>query len=528
MTVAHQPSIIALTEVKPKNCLQRLSISEISILGYCTHSNIDDQEDSNRGIVIYVKEELSHQVGNIYFKTDFNEQVWISIKLKKSDELIFGCLYRSPKPNTDNHSSLLKLIEEANQRNSSHMVLVGDFNYPGIDWNNLTATRIEEKQFLESVCDNFLCQHVEEATRHSFLTNRRQHVRIPGGVSKGDNVLSGVPQGTVLGPVLFLVLISDISSNVSSNITSFADDTKVFATINDPTDCDNLQSDLDNIYLWSSENNMMFNQEKFQYISYHMGDPSKINNIYLSPDLNILPKSGEVKDLGILMSENCDFDNHIATVVKKCSRLCGWILRTFSTRSKPVLLTLFKSLVIPHLDYGSQLWSPFQVKSINALERVQRVFTKHIDGMHNLSYAERLKSLGIYSLQRRRDRYMAIYMWKILERKVPNFSPPIQCHISDRRGRLCSSGVVPTGHLGTLCHNSFRNRAATLFNCLPKHIRNIVNCANPIMFKRALDNHLCSIEDSPMVPNECNSLNSRSKEKTMTDRWRAAIADQAE
>ena len=45
------------------------------------------------------------------------------------------------------------------------MVLVGDFNYPGIDWNNLTATRIQEKQFLESVCDNFLCQHVEEATR---------------------------------------------------------------------------------------------------------------------------------------------------------------------------------------------------------------------------------------------------------------------------------------------------------------------------------------------------------------------------
>ena len=91
-----------------------------------------------------------------------------------------------------------------------------------------------------------------------------------------------MPQGTVLGPVLFLVLISDISS-VSSNITSFADDTKVSTTINGPTDCDNLQSDLDNIYLWSSKNNMMFNQEKFQYISYHMGDSSKINNIYLSP-----------------------------------------------------------------------------------------------------------------------------------------------------------------------------------------------------------------------------------------------------
>ena len=115
---------------------------------------------------------------------------------------------------------------------------------------------------------------------HSFLTNRRHHVRIPGGVSKSDSVLSGVPQGTVLGPVLFLVLISDISNNVNSNITSFADDTKVFATINNPSDCDDLQSDLDNIYSWSSANNMMFNQEKFQYISYHMFQVKSITSIY--------------------------------------------------------------------------------------------------------------------------------------------------------------------------------------------------------------------------------------------------------
>ena len=156
------------------------------------------------------------------------------------------------------------------------------------------------------------------------------------------------------------------------------------------------------------------------------------------------------------------------------------------------------------------------------------IITKHIDGMHDLSYTERLKALQIYSLQRRRDRYMAIYIWKILEGNVPNFSPPIKCHISARRGRLCNSGVVPTGHLGTLCHNSFRSKAATIFNCLPKHIRDLVNCANTSIFKRALDYHLCSIEDSPMVPNECNSLTSRSKENTINKKWRAAIADQAE
>ena len=87
------------------------------------------------------------------------------------------------------------------------------------------------------------------------------------------------------------------------------------------------------------------------------------------------------------------FDNHIAAVANKCSRLCGCISRTFSTRSKSVLLTLFKSIVIPHLDYGSQLWSPFKVKNINALEKVQRVFTKHIDECNSLNSRSKEKTM---------------------------------------------------------------------------------------------------------------------------------------
>ena len=57
---------------------------------------------------------------------------------------------------------------------------------------------------------------------------------------------------------------------------------------------------------------------------------------------------------------------------KKYSKLCSWILRTFPTRSKSVMPAFYKSLVIPHLDYGSQsLWSPFKVTQINILEKIQ-------------------------------------------------------------------------------------------------------------------------------------------------------------
>ena len=75
---------------------------------------------------------------------------------------------------------------------------------------------------------------------------------------------------------------------------------------------------------------------------------------------------------------------------------------------------------------------------INAIENIQRKFTKHITGMHSLSYENRLKHLKLYSLQRRRDRYIAIYMYirKIVEEIVPNLSPPICVNASERRGRF--------------------------------------------------------------------------------------------
>ena len=71
---------------------------------------------------------------------------------------------------------------------------------------------------------------------HSFLSNRTHHVRLPGGRSTCSEVLSGVPQGTVLGPVLFLILMSDITEGINCNIVSFADDTRLYSAINSVTD----------------------------------------------------------------------------------------------------------------------------------------------------------------------------------------------------------------------------------------------------------------------------------------------------
>ena len=125
--------------------------------------------------------------------------------------------------------------------------------------------------------------------------------------------------------------------------------------------------------------------------------------------MNIINSNGHTRDLGITMSEDCSFNEHINQRTKHCRQLTGWKLHTFKSRDKCTMLTLFKSLVLPRLEYGCQSWSPTSANQINAIENIQRKFTKHITVMHSLSYENRLKHLKLCSLQRRRDRCINKY-----------------------------------------------------------------------------------------------------------------------
>ena len=162
------------------------------------------------------------------------------------------------------------------------------------------------------------------------------------------------------------------------------------------------------------------------------------SNLYIEPAMNIIGPSTHVCDLGVSMSSYCTFDFHISNLYKQFSNLAGWILRTSTIRDPQVVLTLNKSLVMSRLEYASQLWSPYLLKHVYLIEKVQRAFTKHISGMCFLFYSKHLEVLKLYSLQRRREKYVIIYVWKIIEGLVPNCSDPITFSFSDGRGRACA------------------------------------------------------------------------------------------
>ena len=240
---------------------------------------------------------------------------------------------------------------------------------------------------------------------------RKQAVGVEGRVSELVPVVSGVPQGTVLGPILFLVHIRGISSNSSPGTftSSFADDTKVWRTVRTEEDCDILQSDLHSIYDWADNVNMTFNSKKFEWMRYVASSEVAPAYQYKSPENTDIVEKQDLKDLGVRLSTDLTFSLHIEKVVTTASQMVGWGLRTFRNRGSYLLITMFRSLVQPHLDYCSQLWCPSSQQAINKIEGVQKSLVSKIrdSRLKHCSYWEKLRTLNMYSQERRRERYIS-------------------------------------------------------------------------------------------------------------------------
>jgi len=244
----------------------------------------------------------------------------------------------------------------------------------------------------------------------NWLSDRKQRVVLNGQFSDWREVLSGVPQGSVLGPLLFVIYINDIDESVGSKILKFADDTKIYLNIKSPEDIANLQSDLCNLVSWSKDWQMLFNVDKCKVM--HIGYNNKKAEYVM--DGVKLERVTEEKDLGVIFSEDLKWEKQCSGAVSKANKILGMIKRNFVDRSKEIVLPLYKSLVRPHLEYCCQIWNPYYNKDIKLLEGVQRRATKLIKGMENLQYEERLRHLGLMSLDTRRIRGDLIEVFKIL------------------------------------------------------------------------------------------------------------------
>ena len=308
----------------------------------------------------------------------------------------------------------------------------------------------------------------------NFLKNRVQRVVVGGEHSAWTDVVSGVPQGTVLGPLLFLIYINDLPNNMNSTVRLFADDCVLYREIKHPNDSLLLQQDLDTLSKWEEAWQLCFNPSKcFVMRLSHSDSENQIHSEYKLGDQKLNETDGH-HYLGIFINNQLTWNQHIKQITSKANRTLGFIKRNLCSCPKKTKEAAYKTLVMPLVESSSAAWDPYTQDLQDRIEQIQRRAARFVLNDYSSRspgcVTEMLQSLGWESLQDRRYfRRLAVLQQSRLGRlslPIGNYLQPFQ---RQSRHHHCNAYQIPTVNKNCLKF-SYIPRTIIDWNKLPVRI----------------------------------------------------------
>ena len=331
-----------------------------------------------------------------------------------------------------------------------------------------------------------------------FLQGRTQSVVVDGVRSHsrsridGDDVISGVPQGTVMGPLIFLLYINDLPSvlDPSTACRLFADDCLIYRSIHSISDQVALQNDLKSLYNWGITWGLKFNVSKCNIM--HLDRKKVHSTLFYTLGGEVISSVNEAKYLGVLLSNNygtrsSQWRAHITEIGTKANQRLGFLRRNL--RGCPYRLRElgYISLVRASLEYCGAIWDTTIKDECDRLEMIQRRAARWARGARGIiSVTALLKDLDWQPLSDRRCNQRLTLFYKLLNSHIDIDPKSVSLSVNLSNTRKKHNKVLvreygkdkPSPYWkGTIC------RTIPLWNNLD---RSVAEADSPLIFKSRL------------------------------------------